>query len=123
MSSGLLRSCISKTSIFGYLATALVASYALASSGGVRDRQSDGCDVVIAADQKEMFLAYVRRWKISSDLQRESVSVGEVLPDVGVRYYEIPLYYGAPFYRWTLVGGETVIVDPTTRRVIEAIKN
>jgi hypothetical protein len=72
-----LRSCISKVSIFGYLVTAIGASYVLADSRVGHDRQSDGSDVVIAADQKEMFLAYLKRRKISSNLRFESVSVGE----------------------------------------------
>jgi hypothetical protein len=121
MHNGAPRSWISTASILGYLATALGASYVLADSFGSRDRQSSGSDAVIAVDQKKMFLAYVKRWKISSDLRPKNVSVGDILPDAGVRYYEIPLYYGVPSYRWSFVGEEAVIVEPQTRRVVELI--
>jgi hypothetical protein len=46
---------------------------------------------VLAAHQKSQFLAYVKRQRpISRSLSRR-VSVGDVLPDSGLLYYDIPL--------------------------------
>jgi Protein of unknown function (DUF1236) len=82
---------------------------------------SEGSEVVIVADQKPAFLAYVRRRKMQSYPQIKRVSAGDTLPDSGVRYYEIPLRYGAPFYRCVVIGEEVVIADPSTGRVIQVV--
>jgi hypothetical protein len=47
--------------------------------------------------------------------------VGDVLPDSGLLYYDIPLSYGLGLFRFTIVDGETVIVDPTTSRAVGVI--
>ena len=65
---------------------------------------------------------YVRRRQVQSDPQLKRMSVGDVLPDSGVRYLGIPLRYGAPFYRCAIIGGDVVIVDPSTSRVIQVIE-
>ena len=49
------------------------------------------------------------------------VSVGDVLPDSGLLYYDIPLSYGLGLFRFTVVDGETVIVDPRTSRAVAVI--
>jgi hypothetical protein len=123
VSFGSRKHGVSKAVIFACLA-ASGASYALdvSSSFHKGETGSKGSDVVIAGDQTPAFLAYVKRQKMRSDPLLKPVSVGDVLPDSGVRYYEIPLYYGAPFYRYAVIGEEVVIVDPTTRRVFEVIE-
>ena len=78
-------------------------------------------EVVIVADQKPAVLAYVRRRNMQSDPEIKHVSVGDTLPDSGIRYYEIPLRYGAPFYRCVVIGEEVVIADPSTGRVIQVV--
>ena len=49
------------------------------------------------------------------------MSVGDILPESGVRYYDIPLRYGAPFYRCVVIGDRVAIVDPSTGGVIQVI--
>jgi Protein of unknown function (DUF1236) len=49
------------------------------------------------------------------------VSVGDLLPDSGVTYYDILLRYGAPFYRCVVIGEKTVIADPSTGRIIQVV--
>ena len=51
-----------------------------------------------------------------------SVAVGAVLPETGVTYYEVPAEYGVTQYRYTVVNGNPVLVDPGTRRVIQVIQ-
>ena len=67
------------------------------------------------------FLAYVKRRQMQSDPRLKRVSVGDMLPELSARYYEIPLRYGAPFYRCAVIAEKVVIVDPSTGRVIEGI--
>ena len=104
-------------------AAALGASYAQnALSGSPKgSSDSDGAEVVIIVDQKPEFLDYVRRQQMHSGLLIRRVSVGDILPDSGVRYYDIPLRYGAPFYRCVVIGDEVVIADPSTGRVVQVV--
>jgi hypothetical protein len=97
MNFGSRKHGVSKAVIFACLAAASGASYALDVSSGFRKGEtgSKGSDVVITGDQTPAFLAYVKRQKMRPDPLFKPVSVGDVLPDSGVRYYEIPLYYGA----------------------------
>jgi len=53
---------------------------------------------------------------------REDVRVGGVLPDEGVSYYDVPPEYGARDYRYTVVNGRTVLVDPRTNRIVEVVE-
>ena len=48
-------------------------------------------------------------------------SIGTVLPEEGITYYEVPAEYGVRDYRYTVVNGRTVLVEPRTRRVVEVI--
>jgi len=124
MSAGTLRARISTGVILVSLATLLDAGYALDATAVFHDRRkgSEDPEVVIAVNQKSAFLAYVVRRQIPSAPQLKRVSVGDTLPDFAVRYYNIPLRYGAPFYRWSVIGEEVVIADPTTGRVIQVVE-
>ena len=123
VSTGTYKGRLSKAAMIACVATVLGASYALDATLTLRDRRSgyEGSADVIAAFQKPEFLAYVRRQQIQSDPQLKQVSVDDILPDFGLRYYGIPLRYGAPFYRFAVIGEEVVIIDPSTSRVIQVI--
>jgi hypothetical protein len=45
-----------------------------------------------------------------------------VLPEEGVTYYEVPAEYGARDYRYTVVNGRTVLVEPRSRRIVEIVE-
>ena len=49
------------------------------------------------------------------------VVVGDVLPVEGVTLYPVPREYGVTRYEYTVVDNEPVLVDPTTRRVVEVV--
>ena len=49
------------------------------------------------------------------------VVVGDVLPAEGVRLYPVPREYGVTRYEYTVVDNEPVLVDPSTRRVVEVV--
>jgi hypothetical protein len=125
MSAGTVKRRISEAAILGCLAAALGAGYALDASSALRDRDgqsgSEGPGVFITLNERAAFLACVRRRQMQSDPQLSHVSEGDILPDSGVRYYEIPLRYGAPFYRCVVIGEEVLIVDPGTSRVVQVV--
>jgi hypothetical protein len=124
MSAVTWKQRVFKAAMLACAATLLSASYALDATSRFRDARSGAEDTgdVIAAFQKPAFLTYVKRRQMQSDPQLKRLSVGEVLPDSGVRYYGIPLRYGSPLYRYAVIGEEVVIVDPTIGRVIQVVE-
>ncbi len=52
----------------------------------------------------------------------EPVRVGAILPESGVEYHEAPPQYGDTPYRYTVIGGDPVLVDPNTRVIKQVIK-
>mgnify|MGYP006170185469 FL=1 len=44
-----------------------------------------------------------------------------MLPEDGVVYREVPAEYGVQGYRYTVVNGRTVLVEPRTRRIVQII--
>jgi hypothetical protein len=49
------------------------------------------------------------------------VVVGDVLPAEGVTLRPVPREYGVTTYQYTVVDGTPVLVDPTTRRIVEVV--
>jgi hypothetical protein len=49
------------------------------------------------------------------------VIVGGVLPEVGVTYYDVPQSFGSTPYRYTVVNGQTVLVEPRSRRIVQVV--
>ena len=49
------------------------------------------------------------------------IVVGTELPSTGVTYYEVPREYGVTKYRYTIVNDRTVLVDPTTHKIVQII--
>jgi hypothetical protein len=76
----------------------------------------------IADDSQPRFREHVVRERRPSYTYREDLRVGVELPADGVTYYEVPKEYNAPQYRYTVVNGRTVLVDPRTRRVVQVIE-
>lgn len=68
------------------------------------------------------FRNYVMAQHMRSYRYAEPVEVGVVLPARGVVYHNVPTTYGAPGYRYTVVNGEAVVVEPRTHRVVEIIE-
>ena len=67
------------------------------------------------------FRAYVVREAKPSYSYQGEVVVGTVLPQMGVTFYEVPNEFGPTTYRYTIVNGRTVLVDPQTRRIVQVI--
>ena len=52
----------------------------------------------------------------------DRVVVGGVLPETGVTYYDVPQRFGATPYRYTVVNGQTVLVEPRSRRIVQVVE-
>jgi len=52
----------------------------------------------------------------------DRVIVGGVLPETGVIYCDVPQTYGVTPYRYTVVNGQTVLVEPRTRRIVQVVE-
>ena len=53
--------------------------------------------------------------------EHPQVVVGDVLPPEGVTLYPVPREYGVTRYEYTIVDNTPVLVDPSTRRVVEVV--
>ena len=76
----------------------------------------------IVADQRPAFREYIVRERVPNYTISERVVVGGVLPETGVTYYDVPQTFGATPYRYTVVNGATVLVEPRTRRIVQVIE-
>jgi hypothetical protein len=90
--------------------------------GGVIGGVVGGVNGVLGVDQRPRFHSYVVEQHRPSYQYREDVRVGAVLPENGVSYYDVPPEYGAHDYRYTVVNGRTVLVEPRTRRIVEIVE-
>jgi hypothetical protein len=83
----------------------------------------DGTGIVgIAYDQRPAFREYIVRERVPSYTIPDRVVVGGVLPESGVTVYDVPQSFGAMPYRYTVVNGETILVEPRTRRIVQVIE-
>ncbi len=89
--------------------------------GGVVGGVNGAVDGIMGRDARPRFREYVVRENRPSYTFGNDVRVGVMLPDTGVTYYEVPAEYGTRGYRYTVLNGRYVLVDPTTNRVVEVI--
>jgi len=90
--------------------------------GGVIGGVVGGVDGVLGVDERPRFRSYVIEQRRPSYQYGEAVRIGAVLPEEGVNYYDVPPEYGVRDYRYTVVNGRTVLVDPRTHRIVEVIE-
>jgi hypothetical protein len=90
--------------------------------GGVIGGVVGGVAGVLGVDERPRFHSYVVEQRRPSYQYQEDVRIGAVLPEEGVTYYEVPPEYGARDYRYTIVNGRTVLVDPRTHRIVEVVE-
>lgn len=76
----------------------------------------------IVVEQRRAFREYVIRERVPTYTVPDRIVVGATLPDVGVTYYDVPQSFGATPYRYTVVNGETVLVEPRSRRIVQVIE-
>lgn len=77
---------------------------------------------ILGVREQPRFREYVVHEQLPSYTYNEPLQVGVVLPETGVTYYDVPPEYHVQGYRYAYVNGEPVLVDPTTRRVVQVIE-
>jgi hypothetical protein len=85
--------------------------------GSVAIGESEG----ITVEQRPAFREYVIRERVPTFTVPDRVTVGGVLPEAGITYYDVPQTYAATPYRYTVVNGQTVLVEPRSRRVVQVV--
>ena len=75
----------------------------------------------IASDMRPAFRQYIVRERVPDYTISERVVVGGVLPATGVTYYDVPQSFGITPYRYTVVNGSTVLVEPRSRRIVQVV--
>lgn len=109
------------------IAGAMAAPIAAQAQTSITTGVAGGSTVVvgehegIAADMRPAFRQYVVRERIPEYTISERVVVGGVLPETGVTYYDVPQTYGVTPYRYTVVNGSTVLVEPRSRRIVQVV--
>jgi Protein of unknown function (DUF1236) len=94
-----------------------------AAVGGAVGAVTGGVAGVLGVDERPRFREYVVREHVPSYRYAEPLRPGIVLPEEGVRYYDVPAEYGrAHGYRYTVINERPVLVEPRTRRVVEVIE-
>jgi hypothetical protein len=90
--------------------------------GGTVGGVVGGVAGVLGVDDRPRFRSYVVEQRRPSYSYDREVRVGAVLPASGVTYYEVPNEYrAAREYRYTVVNGRTVLVEPGSHRIVEVI--
>ena len=89
--------------------------------GGAIGGVVGGVSGVLGIDQRPRFHSYVVERHHPSYAYDGDLRVGADLPGDGITYYDVPPEYGTHDYRYTVVNGRTVLVDPRTHRVVEIV--
>jgi hypothetical protein len=76
----------------------------------------------IAVDQRPAFREFIARERVPNYSIPDRVVVGGVLPETGVTIYDVPQSYGVTPYRYTVVNGQTVLIEPRTRRIVQVVE-
>ena len=108
------------------IAAALGAPFAAQAQGTVGVVRGDSVIVDdgdgIAVAQRPAFREYVIRERVPTYTVPDRIIVGGVLPEAGITYYDVPQTYGPTTYRYTVVNGQTVLVEPRTRRIVQVVE-
>jgi Protein of unknown function (DUF1236) len=76
----------------------------------------------IAVDQRPAFREYIVRERVPEYTIPDRVIVGGILPESGIVTYEVPQTFGVTPYRYTVVNGQTILVDPHSRRIVQVVE-
>jgi hypothetical protein len=90
--------------------------------GGAVGAVTGGINGLIGIKEKPRFKQYVIEQHPQSFRYDDPVAVGSVLPSGGVQYYEVPAEYGHVNYRYAVVNDEVVLVDPSTRQIVQIVQ-
>jgi Protein of unknown function (DUF1236) len=102
--------------------SAPIAAQAQSGTVGVTGGVAVDDTLGIAPNQRPAFREYIVREKVPNYTIPDRIIVGGVLPETGVTYYDVPQTFGATPYRYTVVNGRTVLVEPRSRRIVQVIE-
>lgn len=108
--------------IAGGLTAPIAAQAQTAVTTGVAPGPAVVIDNGIAVDQRPAFREYIVREHVPNYTIPDRVIVGGVLPETGVTYYDVPQSFGVTPYRYTVVNGRTVLVEPRSRRIVQVVE-
>jgi hypothetical protein len=97
-----------------------IAAQAQSDTVGIVRGGSDAAG--IAVDQRPAFREYIIRERVPTYTIPDRVVVGGVLPETGVTTYDVPQTFAVTPYRYTVVNGQTVLVEPRTRRIVQVVE-
>ena len=109
-------------------AGAIAAPVAAQAQGTVTTGAVRGGSVVInddegiSVEQRPAFREYIVRERVPTFTIPDRIVVGGVLPEAGITYYDVPQTYGSTPYRYTVVNGQTVLVEPRSRRIVQVVE-
>jgi hypothetical protein len=75
----------------------------------------------ITVEQRPAFRQYIVQERVPAFTIPDRIVVGATLPEAGVTYYDVPQRFGPTPYRYTVVNGETVLVEPRSRRIVQVL--
>ncbi len=76
----------------------------------------------IAIERRPAFREYIVRERVPNYTIQDRIVVGGILPEAGITYYDVPQTFGVTPYRYTVVNGRTVLVEPRTRRIVQVVE-
>jgi hypothetical protein len=89
--------------------------------GGAAGAVVGGVAGLLGVDQRPRFHEFALREHHDSYAYDRRVDVGAVLPEDGVTFYAVPPEYDVPVYKYAIVNGQTVLVDPRTHRIMQIV--
>ena len=90
--------------------------------GGVVGGAQGAVDGILGRDARPRFRGYVTEQRRPSYVYTSELRPGVILPEDGPAYYDAPDEFGLRTYRYTVVNGQVVIVDPMTRRIVDIVE-
>jgi uncharacterized protein DUF1236 len=118
----IMRKYLLVTSLVMAAMSAPIAAQAQTGTVGVTGGVAVDDTLGIAPGQRSAFREYIVREKVPNYSIPDRIVVGGVLPETGVTYYDVPQTFGATPYRYTVVNGRTVLVEPRSRRIVQVIE-
>jgi hypothetical protein len=100
------------------IAGAIAAPIAAQAQTVVIDDELNG----IVVEQRPAFREYIVRERVPNYIIPGRVIVGGVLPEAGVTYYDVPQSFGVTSYRYTVVNGTPVLIEPRSRRIVQVVE-
>lgn len=89
--------------------------------GGAAGAAVGGVKGLLGVNDRPRFKAYVVAQHRPSYHYDGDVVVGAALPPSDATFYDVPEDYGVTTYRYAVIDGHIVLVDPGTRRIVQII--